>query len=64
MLEPLTKREAEVVRLMPGRYSREIAYALSTAEGAIKNHVSDILSKFGARDRTCAVLKALEAGLL
>ncbi|HZU41122.1 MAG TPA: response regulator transcription factor [Terriglobales bacterium] len=65
MLEPLTRREAEVVRLMSGGYSnREIAYALSTAEGTIKNHVSNILSKFGVRDRTCAVLKALEAGLL
>lgn len=64
-IEPLTKREAEVVRLMSGGYSnREIAYALSTAEGTIKNHVSNILAKFGVRDRTCAVLKALEAGIL
>jgi DNA-binding NarL/FixJ family response regulator len=64
-VEPLTKREAEVVRLMSGGYSnREIAYALSTAEGTVKNHVSNILSKFGVRDRTRAVLKALESGLL
>ena len=64
-IEPLTKREAEVVRLMSGGYSnREIAYALSTAEGTVKNHVSNILSKFGVRDRTRAVLKALESGLL
>jgi DNA-binding NarL/FixJ family response regulator len=63
--EPLTTREAEVVRLMAGGYSnREIAQALGTAEGTIKNHVSNILAKFGARDRTRAVLKALEAGLL
>lgn len=61
----LTDREVEVVRLMAGGYSnREIAHALSTAEGTIKNHVSNILSKFGVRDRTRAVLKALEAGLL
>ena len=61
----LTEREIEVVRLMAGGYSnREIAHALSTAEGTIKNHVSNILSKFGVRDRTRAVLKALEAGLL
>jgi len=61
----LTEREIEVVRLMAGGYSnREIAHALSTAEGTIKNHVSNILSKFGVRDRTRAVLKALEGGLL
>jgi DNA-binding NarL/FixJ family response regulator len=64
-IERLTAREAEVVRLMAGGYSnKEIAHALGTAEGTIKNHVSSILAKFGVRDRTRAVLKALEAGLL
>ena len=63
--EHLTDRELEVVRLMSGGYSnKEIAHALGTAEGTIKNHVSSILAKFGVRDRTRAVLKALEAGLL
>jgi DNA-binding NarL/FixJ family response regulator len=63
--EELTAREGEVIRLMAGGYSnKEIAQALGTAEGTIKNHVSSILSKFGVRDRTRAVLKALEAGLL
>jgi DNA-binding NarL/FixJ family response regulator len=64
-IERLTRREAEVVRLMAGGYSnKEIAHALRTAEGTIKNHVSNILAKFGVRDRTRAVLKALEAGVL
>jgi DNA-binding NarL/FixJ family response regulator len=64
-IERLTEREVEVVRLMAGGYSnKEIAYALGTAEGTIKNHVSSILAKLGVRDRTRAVLKALEAGLL
>jgi DNA-binding NarL/FixJ family response regulator len=64
-LVELTEREIEVVRLMAGGYSNgEIAHALGVAEGTIKNHVSNILSKFAARDRTRAVLKALEAGLL
>ena len=64
-IEMLTTRELEVVRLMAGGYSnKEIAHALGTAEGTIKNQVSSILSKFGVRDRTRAVLKALEAGLL
>jgi len=63
--ERLTDRELEVVRLMSGGYSnKEIAHALGTAEGTIKNHVSSILAKFGVRDRTRAVLKALEMGLL
>jgi DNA-binding NarL/FixJ family response regulator len=64
-IQDLTARELEVVRLMSGGYSnKEIAHALGTAEGTIKNQVSSILSKFGVRDRTRAVLKALEAGLL
>jgi DNA-binding NarL/FixJ family response regulator len=64
-IEELTARELEVVRLMAGGYSnKEIAHALGTAEGTIKNQVSSILSKFGVRDRTRAVLKALEARLL
>jgi DNA-binding NarL/FixJ family response regulator len=63
--EKLTEREREVVRLMAGGYSnKEIAHALGTAEGTVKNHVSSILSKLGVRDRTRAVLKALESGLL
>ena len=37
---------------------------LALAEGTVKNHVSNILSKLGARDRTQAVLSALELGLL
>jgi DNA-binding NarL/FixJ family response regulator len=50
---------------MAGGYSnREIALVLGAAEGTIKNHVSRILAKFGARDRTRAVLRALETGLL
>jgi DNA-binding NarL/FixJ family response regulator len=63
--DPLTKRELEILRLMAGGYSnREIAEALGTAEGTIKNHASSILSKLGVRDRTRAVLKALERGYI
>ena len=65
LVEQLTPREIEVVRLMAGGYSNsEIAHALGAADGTVKNHVSNILSKLGARDRTRAVLKALEAGVL
>ncbi len=63
--DPLTKRELEVLRLMAGGYSnREIAGALGTAEGTVKNHASSVLSKLGVRDRTRAVLKALELGYI
>lgn len=61
--DPLTPRETEVLRLMAGGYSnREIADALGAAEGTVKNHASSILSKLGVRDRTRAVLRALELG--
>ena len=63
--DPLTRRELEILRLMAGGYSnREIAEALGTAEGTVKNHASSILSKLGVRDRTRAVLKALELGYI
>ena len=63
--DPLTKREVEILRLMAGGYSnREIADALGTAEGTVKNQASSILSKLGVRDRTRAVLKALEHGYI
>ncbi|MBK7864607.1 MAG: response regulator transcription factor [Archangiaceae bacterium] len=65
MPDVLTDREREVLRLMAGGYSnREIADALGTAEGTVKNQASSILSKLGVRDRTRAVLKALEMGWL
>jgi DNA-binding NarL/FixJ family response regulator len=61
--DPLTERETEILRLMAGGYSnKEIANSLGVAEGTIKNHVSNILSKMGVRDRTRAVLKAFEMG--
>jgi len=59
----ITAREREVLRLLAAGYSnREIGRALFVAEGTIKNHVSNILTKLGVRDRTRAVLKALELG--
>lgn len=58
---PITEREIEVLRLMAGGYSnKEIADSLHLSEGTVKNHVSSILSKMGVRDRTRAVLKAIE----
>jgi DNA-binding NarL/FixJ family response regulator len=63
--DALTPREKEILRLMAGGFSnREIAEAIGTAEGTVKNHASSILSKLGVRDRTRAVLKALEMGYI
>jgi DNA-binding NarL/FixJ family response regulator len=61
----LTERETEILRLMAGGFSnREIAGALDVAEGTVKNHVSNILTKLDVRDRTRAVLRGLEQGLI
>ncbi|MEA2561662.1 MAG: hypothetical protein QOH06_3166 [Acidobacteriota bacterium] len=63
--DPMTEREVEVLRLISRGYSnREIGDALDIAEGTVKNHISHILSKLGVRDRTRAVLKALELELI
>lgn len=67
MPEPqaLTPKETEVLRLVAGGYSnKEISTALHKSEGTIKNHVSNVLSKLGVRDRTRAVLRALEIGII
>lgn len=61
--EDLTPRELDVVRLLAGGYSnKEIGGALGMTEGTVKNHVSSVLAKLGVRDRTRAVLRALELG--
>jgi DNA-binding NarL/FixJ family response regulator len=61
----LTAQEAAILRLVAGGYSnKEIARHLGIAIGTVKNHMSDILRKLGARDRTHAVLKAIAGHLL
>ena len=63
--EVLTVREREVLHLICGGYSnKEIADLLALAEGTVKNHVSNLLLKLNARDRTRAALKALQQGHL
>ena len=54
-----------MLRLMAGGYSnREIARAIHKSEGTVKNQVSSILDKLVVRDRTQAVLRAINLGLL
>jgi DNA-binding NarL/FixJ family response regulator len=63
--EPLSDRERDVLRhLACGKSNKEIAVALNLAEGTVKNHMTNILGKLGALDRTQAALKARELGLI
>jgi DNA-binding NarL/FixJ family response regulator len=63
--DSLTEREVEVLKLVAGGLTnREIAQTFSVADGTVKNQVSSILSKLGVHDRTLAVLKAIEAGII
>lgn len=65
LVVPLSEREEEVLRLLAdGRSNREIAASLFLAEGTVKNHVTNLLGKLGARDRTQAALRARDLGLL
>ena len=65
VVESLTEREIEVLRLVAEGYSnRQIAELIHLAEGTVKNHLSSILVKLGARDRTNAVLRAIREGIL
>jgi DNA-binding NarL/FixJ family response regulator len=65
LTEPLTPRELEVLGLMKlGRTNRQIAADLVISLGTAKNHVEHIISKLGVSDRTQAVVKALELGIL
>ncbi|WP_273452579.1 response regulator [Nevskia ramosa] len=61
----LTERELAVLRLVAGGYSnKEIGRALNISDGTVKNHLTEILARLDARDRTHAVLKAIAARLL
>ena len=65
LVVPLSDRELEVLRLLAdGCSNREIATALFLAEGTVKNHVTNVLGKLGARDRTQAALRARALDLL
>ncbi|HYC90497.1 MAG TPA: response regulator transcription factor [Thermoanaerobaculia bacterium] len=64
-VEALTDRENAVLKLVAGGYSNhEISTLLNITDGTVKNHISNVLAKLGVRDRTRAVLKAIDLGLI
>lgn len=61
---PLSPREREILSLLgTGASNKEIADRLCLAEGTVKNHVTNILTKLDVRDRTQAALRARQLGL-
>ncbi len=65
LLDPLSQRELEVLKLLAdGASNQEIALALVVTPGTVKLHVSHILSKLGVNSRTRAVIRARDLGLL
>ncbi|HET6560710.1 MAG TPA: response regulator transcription factor [Marmoricola sp.] len=60
----LSARELEVLELMARGYdNRRIARELVLSDKTVRNHVSNVLTKLDAEDRTDAVLRARAAGL-
>jgi DNA-binding NarL/FixJ family response regulator len=63
--DDLTLREIDVLRLIAtGNANKEIAHQLSVAEDTVKGHVTNILAKLGANDRTHAVTIGLKRGII
>jgi DNA-binding NarL/FixJ family response regulator len=62
---PLTAREIEVISLAAtGNSNKRIGVKLSINEETVKGHMTNILAKLGARDRTHAVTLALRRGII
>ncbi|HYP16996.1 MAG TPA: response regulator transcription factor [Opitutus sp.] len=65
LAEPLSERELDVLKLLTtGCSNKEIGARLNITEGTVKNHMTNVLGKLGALDRTQAALKARELGLV
>jgi DNA-binding NarL/FixJ family response regulator len=64
LIEPLTSREEEVLRLLStGMNNRNIAAVLFVAESTVKTHVERIISKLGVSDRVQAAVWAARQGI-
>jgi len=65
LAEPLTQREVEVLRLLAqGQSNPDVARALVIARPTAKTHVEHIIRKLGVSDRTQAVVRAIDLGLV
>ena len=65
LADPLSARELDVLRfLADGCSNKEIGARLKISEGTVKNHMTNVLGKLGALDRTQAALRARELGLI
>jgi LuxR family maltose regulon positive regulatory protein len=65
MIEPLSARELEVLRLVTaGMSNREIADKLIISRGTAKTHIHHLCGKLGVRNRTEAAMRAKELGLV
>jgi DNA-binding NarL/FixJ family response regulator len=63
--DDLSSREIDVLRLIAaGNANKEIAARLGIAEETVKSHITNILAKLGANDRTHAVTTALKRGII
>jgi LuxR family maltose regulon positive regulatory protein len=65
LIEPLSERELEVLRLVAdGLSNREIADRLFVSVGTVKTHVHNILGKLGVEGRPRAIARARELDLI
>jgi ATP/maltotriose-dependent transcriptional regulator MalT len=65
LIEPLSERELEVLRLLTaGMSNREIADKLIISTGTAKSHIHNLCGKMGVRNRTEAAMRAKELGLV
>ena len=65
IVEKLTVRESEIIRLVgSGLNNKMIGKALACSQGTVRNHMSTIISKLGVKDRTQALLKAIDLGFI
>ena len=65
LLEPLTPRELEILRLLAqGLTNRQISEELVVSAATVKVHIEHIIAKLGVSDRTQAAVRASQAGLL
>lgn len=65
LIDALSAREIEILEhIAQGDSNKQIAEKLFIAEGTVKNHVTNILSKLGVKDRAQAVIRSKNLGIL